>query len=167
MFFRTSFDSYPASTMKFAAATSFISLAGLVASISVPRDVKSCPEASRFGVASVVPNNTALSPGDDISISVDFTCGINTFGIVPRFLDYTIIVPPQSNNGFEVPIVLARRDFPAGATSDSFTTKIPHAFFVAGAVYNIELTNTYPTNGTDGSEVLIQGGFFQPITIST
>lgn len=83
-------------------------------------------------------------------------------------------------------MVLARRTLQAGALSDSFTAKvskavvnlrpgsdepltslkIPHGFFFAGAAYEVFFTNTYPINGTDGSEVLVQGGLAQGITIN-
>ena len=39
-------------------------------------------------------------------------------------MDYTIQVPAASNNGHEQPIVLARRKLAAGATSDTFSTKV-------------------------------------------
>ncbi|KAF8956698.1 hypothetical protein BDZ97DRAFT_1671087 [Flammula alnicola] len=150
--------------MKFAITTALFSLAGIVASANVPR--QACSEAVRFGVLSVSPSNTTFNAGDNISINVDLTCAINFFNIVPKFLDYSIIVPSSLNNGHEPPIVLARRTLQTGATSDSFTTEIPHAFFFAGAAYQVSFTNTYPINGTDGSQVLIQGGLSQAITIN-
>ncbi|KAF8064865.1 hypothetical protein FPV67DRAFT_158324 [Lyophyllum atratum] len=149
--------------MKFAISATIASLAGLVASTGIPR--QSCPQASRFGVLTVTPSG-AFNPGDNINIHVDFSCGINTFGIVPKYLDYTIEVPAASNNGHEPPIVLARRVYLAGAESDIFTTQIPHAFYFAGATTNLVFTNTYAIAGTDGSEVLVQGGVSAGITIN-
>ncbi|KAG6875341.1 hypothetical protein C0992_004221 [Termitomyces sp. T32_za158] len=151
--------------MKLAISATLLTFAGLVASTAVPRQF--CPEATRFGTFTVSPNT--VNPGDNVTISVNLDCGINQFGIRPKFLDFTIVVPAASNNGFEPPIVLARRDFnsPTGSTSDQFTAKIPLAkFYVAGAPYNILMTNTYPTPGTDGSDVLVQGGIFGGITIN-
>ncbi|KAG6910821.1 hypothetical protein DXG01_007136 [Tephrocybe rancida] len=149
--------------MKFAISTVLISLAGLVASNPVPR--QSCPQASRFGLIGVSP--TTVNPGDDITVTVDLNCAIKTFGIIPKYLDYTIEVPAAVNNGHEPPIVLARRDFAAGATSDVFTTKVPFGNYFAGAAYQVYLRNSYPVQGTDGSsEVLIQGGISASVTIN-
>ncbi|KAG6862529.1 hypothetical protein C0995_000077 [Termitomyces sp. Mi166 len=151
--------------MKLAIPTALLSLVGLVASTAVLR--QSCPEAVRFGILSVSP--TTVNPGDDITISVDLSCAINNFGIRPKFLDFSIVVPANSNNGHEPSIVLARRDFDssAGSTSFQFTTKVvPFAFYFAGAPYQVLLMDTYPINGTDGSEVLIQGGVYAGITIN-
>ncbi|KAG6853970.1 hypothetical protein C0991_011832 [Blastosporella zonata] len=110
--------------MKFAIAATLLSLVGFVASAAVPR--QSCPEASRFGVISVTPST--VSPGDEIIVTVDLTCAINSFDIIPKYLDYTIEVSSASNAikpPISVPpILLARRDFPAGATSDVFTTQV-------------------------------------------
>ncbi|KDR86067.1 hypothetical protein GALMADRAFT_235291 [Galerina marginata CBS 339.88] len=154
--------------MKFAISTAFLSFAGLVSSANIAAR-QFCAEAVRFGVLSVSSPTGASSfnAGDDIAIKVDLNCAVNHFNIVPRFLDYAINVPASVNNGHEPDIVLARRTLPAGALSDSFTTKIPHGFFFAGAAYQVIFTNTYPINGTDGSEVLIQEGMLQPITINT
>ncbi|KAJ3507319.1 hypothetical protein NLJ89_g6368 [Agrocybe chaxingu] len=111
--------------MKFAISTTLLYLSGLVASASVyPR--QSCPEATRFGILTVSSPSgaTSYNPGDDISIKVDLTCAVNDFGIVPAYLDYTIVVPASENNGHEPPIVLARRTVPAGSLLDEFTTKV-------------------------------------------
>ncbi|KAG6864173.1 hypothetical protein C0991_011876 [Blastosporella zonata] len=106
--------------MKFAIAATLLSFVGLVASTAVPR--QDCPQASRFGGMSVSP--TTVNPGDEITVTVDLTCAVNHFGIIPKYLDYTIEVPSASNNGHEPPIVIARREFAAGATSDVFTTQV-------------------------------------------
>ncbi|KAG6845458.1 hypothetical protein H0H87_008818 [Tephrocybe sp. NHM501043] len=148
--------------MKFAIPAA-LSLVGLVASTTIPR--QSCPEASRFGLLGVSP--TTVNPGDEVTVTVDLNCAVNHFGIVPRYLDYTIEVPEASNNGHEPPILLARRDFTAGATSDVFTAKVPFASYFAGAPYVIVLRNTYPVQGTDGSsEVLITGGISTGLNIN-
>ncbi|KAG6910819.1 hypothetical protein DXG01_007134 [Tephrocybe rancida] len=149
--------------IKFTLSAAILSLAGLVASTSVPR--QSCPNASRYGVLNVSP--TTVKPGDNITVTVDLNCGIGNFGIVPRYLDYKIEVPTASNNGHEPPIVLARRDFVAGgANLDVFTVKVPFSFYFAGAPYVVALHNTYPVQGSDGSEVLIEGEVYIDLTIN-
>ncbi|KAG6909426.1 hypothetical protein DXG01_000579 [Tephrocybe rancida] len=149
--------------MKFSISTIVLYLAAVVASTQVRRQF--CPQASRFGVISVSP--TTVSPGDDITVTVDLNCAVNSFGIVPAFLDYTIEVPAAVNNGFEAPIVLARRTLADKATSDVFTAKVPFGNYFAGAAYQVYLRNTYPIKGTDGSsEVLVQGGISAFVTIN-
>ncbi|PPQ91578.1 hypothetical protein CVT25_012649 [Psilocybe cyanescens] len=150
--------------MKFTISTILLAIAGFVASANIPAIV--CSEADRFGVISISPSGKPFNAGDNISIHIDFTCAITHSGIVPKFLDYTIEVPAPLNNGFEPTISLARRTLSPGATVDSFTTKIPHEFFTAGAPYSVVLTDTYPINGTDGSEVLREGGVLASITIN-
>ncbi|GLB40348.1 hypothetical protein LshimejAT787_0802190 [Lyophyllum shimeji] len=153
--------------MKFASSAAVLSLAGLVAasSLNIPR--QNCPEATRFGVLSVSPTDTPLNPGDNFNVNVDFNCGMNNFGIVPKFLDYTIVVPAPNNNGHEQPIVLARRTLAAGATADTFTAQVPHGFYFKGAQYSLLLTNNYPIKGTDGSEVIVQGGIYAGLNLNT
>ncbi|KAF8071877.1 hypothetical protein FPV67DRAFT_903098 [Lyophyllum atratum] len=152
--------------MKFTISAALLSLAGLVASSSINVPRQSCPEASRFGILTVTPS-TPLNPGDDFTVSVDLKCAVNNFGIVPTYLDYTIIVPSQVNNGHEPPMVIARRTLAAGATSDTFTTTVPHGFYFEGAPYSVQFVNTYPIQGTDGSEVLVQGSITAGININT
>ncbi|PPQ87906.1 hypothetical protein CVT25_001248 [Psilocybe cyanescens] len=149
--------------MKFAISAALLSLTGVVSATSIASR-QGCPQASRFG--NIIVSPTTVSAGDSINISVDLTCGVKNFGIVPQFLDYSIEVPAASNNGFQQPIILARRAIPAGSLSDSFTTTIPHGFFVANSNYNIVLSNIYNINGTDGSPVLVRGGVLEPITIN-
>ncbi|KAG6845461.1 hypothetical protein H0H87_008821 [Tephrocybe sp. NHM501043] len=143
--------------MKFTLSAALLSFASIAASSSI-RLPRSCPEASRFGDLTVSP--TTVSPGDSITVNVDLECAINSFGHVPKYLDYTLEVPASSNNGYEVPVVLARREFTAGATSDTFTVQVPFASYFAGGAYGVHLRNTYSTQGTDGSEVLIEGGVY-------
>jgi len=59
-----------------------------------------------------------------INVKVDLTCGVQNFGLIPQFLDYSLEVLPPNNNGFENPIILARHAIPAGALSDSITTTV-------------------------------------------
>ncbi|PPQ66986.1 hypothetical protein CVT26_009944 [Gymnopilus dilepis] len=152
--------------MKSTVSAALLSMVSLASASLLPR--QSCPEASRFGNLSFSSptNATSFNAGDPIQIKVDFNCAINNFGIKPQFFDYLIEVPAEQNNGHEAPIVLARRTLAGGATTDKFDTTIPHAFFFAGAPYNLVLTDTYPTQGTDGSQVLLQGGVELPITIN-
>lgn len=134
--------------MKLTISAALLSFAGLVMCTAVSR--QPCPEAVRFGILSVSP--TTLNPGDvcfhhfkaflktwfqlwvvqDITISVDLNCAINNFGIIPKFLDFSIVVPGDLNNGHEPNIVLARRDFDSstGSTSDQFTTKVRQTYQV-------------------------------------
>ncbi|KAF8888182.1 hypothetical protein CPB84DRAFT_1849695 [Gymnopilus junonius] len=153
--------------MKFAFTTALVSLAGLVSATVLPR--QSCPDASRFGILAISSptNATSYSPGDPINVHVDFHCAVTNYDIVPQFIDYTIEVPANQNNGHEAPIVLARRTLAAGATTDEFSTTIPFAFYFAGAPYNVVLTDTYPVEGTDGtSQFLLEGSVEVPITIN-
>ena len=129
----------------FTSTTTLLSLAGLVAATAVPRQF--CPQASRFGTFSVSP--TTVNPGDvclclhvpflvltselfgqEITISTDLSCAIDNFGIIPKYLDYSIFVPSDSNSGHEPNIVLARRDFDfsAGLTSDQFTNTVRFSY---------------------------------------
>ncbi|PPQ79553.1 hypothetical protein CVT25_003435 [Psilocybe cyanescens] len=149
-------------TMKFAISAGLLSLAGLVASANVGRTA--CDEAARFGVLTVSP--TTFRAGDTIKISTDVTCGVQNFGLIPQFLDYSIEVLPPNNNGFEQPIVLARHALPNGALSDTFNVKVPHGFFF-NATYTLLLNNLHNINGTDGSPVLVRGETesTEPITV--
>ncbi|KAH9483438.1 hypothetical protein JR316_0002906 [Psilocybe cubensis] len=148
--------------MKFSVSAALFSFAGFVSASTVVSR-QSCPQATRFGVMTVSP--TTVKAGDTIHISVDLTCGVKNFKIIPKFIDYTIEVPSNANNGFQPPIVLARRTIPAGALSDSFTTTIPHGYYVANSPYNVVLTNIHNIDGTDGSPVLVEGGVLEPIKI--
>ncbi|KAF9553520.1 hypothetical protein CPC08DRAFT_612816, partial [Agrocybe pediades] len=139
-----------------------LSLVSLVAAGNVARTV-GCSEADRFGVVTVSP--TTVKAGDSITINVDLHCAVQNFGIGAQFLDYTIEVPAANNNGHEAPIVLARHAIATNALSDSLTTTVPHAFFFAGANYNVVVTNVYPSPGSDGSQVILEGGTLTPITI--
>ncbi|CAA7267784.1 unnamed protein product [Cyclocybe aegerita] len=153
--------------MKFAISTAVLYLAGLVASASV-LPCQSCLQATRFGILTVSSPTgaTSYNPGDDIHIKVDLTCTVNYFGIVPTYLNYTIVVPASENNGHEPPIVLAHHMILAGSLSDEFSTQIPYAFYFSGTPYTVVFTNTYPINGTDGSQVLIQGGLSQVTAVA-
>ncbi|KAG5642036.1 hypothetical protein DXG03_003762 [Asterophora parasitica] len=153
--------------MKFALSATLLSLASLALSASVPPS-QQCSQATRFGVASVSPNGTTLNADlfiQKISINVNFSCGIQQFNIVPKYLDYYLEVQ-EGNNGHQPPILLARREFKTGATSDSFTVKIPHGYFFPNAKNVVAIWNTYTTKGTDGSNVFVKGGVFVPININ-
>ncbi|PPQ75631.1 hypothetical protein CVT26_001551 [Gymnopilus dilepis] len=153
--------------MKFSFSAAFLSMVALASASVLPRE--SCPDASRFGVLSYSSPTgaTSYSAGDAIHVHVDFDCAINYYGIKPQFFDYLIEVPANANNGYEAPIVLgARRTLADGATTDDFDTTIPHGYYFANAAYNIFLVDTYPTQGTDGSEILLQGSVEVPITIN-
>ncbi|KAF9235975.1 hypothetical protein BU15DRAFT_64424 [Melanogaster broomeanus] len=146
--------------MRFALAAVVASLFALVS--AVPHARQSCPEATRFGVLSVSP--TTVSAGDSLTITADFTCAISYFGINPEYTDYYFEVP-VGNNGYEPPILLARRTLASGATSDSFTVEVPYAYYF-NASYVVMLDTTYPTTGTNGAPYSVVGGVEAPITIN-
>ncbi|KAK0215501.1 hypothetical protein IW262DRAFT_1400671 [Armillaria fumosa] len=128
-----------------------------------------CAEASRFGNVQVVPTN--LQPGTDFTINVNLECAVEYFGIIPRYTDFYIEVPEPYNNGYEPAILLARRDYtlpaPPLSPTFNFTAQLPHYPYTEGASYTIFLSTTYPINGTDGSEVLIQGGVYTVVNITS
>ncbi|KAJ7590253.1 hypothetical protein C8J56DRAFT_937202 [Mycena floridula] len=155
--------------MKFSSVLAALTSLAVVSATPAAR--ASCAEASRFGDLTVVP--TDLTVGASFTIHVDLSCAINNFDIVPKFLDYSLVVPSNVNNGHEPPIVLARRTFTPPSVSnpgafDTFSAQIPfYDGYFAGASYNIQLTTTYPQNATVEGEpdVLIQGGVFSPINL--
>ncbi|PBK87828.1 hypothetical protein ARMGADRAFT_1016415 [Armillaria gallica] len=154
--------------MKLATVFAF-ALAAVGTNASAIGKRQSCPEAVRFGIPHIVPSD--LQPGTDFTINVDFGCAVNYFGIIPRYIDFYIEVP-SGNNGYEPPILLARRDFgvpaPPLSPAFTFTGQFPHYSFTEGAAYDIATNIIYPVNGTDGSEVLIQGGVtYLPITVTS
>ncbi|EIN05188.1 hypothetical protein PUNSTDRAFT_116082 [Punctularia strigosozonata HHB-11173 SS5] len=126
---------------------------------------QSCAEAARFGVATANPSTAA--PGDDVTITADFTCSFSR-GIVPEWVEYKLEVV-QNNNGFEAPILLARHQF-AGTSASPFdvtNVTIPHASYVDGATYTPIMYIIYPTSGTDGSPVDVQGGVNVNLKVQT
>ncbi|KAJ7573946.1 hypothetical protein C8J56DRAFT_839609, partial [Mycena floridula] len=154
--------------MKFSSVLAALTSLAVVSATPAARAL-SCAEASRYGDLTVTP--TDLTPGASFTIHNDLACAIENFGHVPKSLDYSLVVPPNVNNGFESSIVIARRTFDAtsGATVDTFTAQIPfYAGYFKGAAYNIELTLTYPQKATVAGEpdVLLQGGVFSPINLT-
>ncbi|KAH9479335.1 hypothetical protein JR316_0007925 [Psilocybe cubensis] len=151
--------------MKFTASAVFFSLASLVASASISK--RNCVPAAKFGALSAFPS--MISPGETLNIAVNFNCGAQ-FGVSPQFLEYTLEVPENVNNG-EQPILLAQRPFSIAPgtiqPSDNFALPLPHAFYTPGATYNLVLNVVYPTNGTDGSTVLLKGSTSVPMSISS
>ncbi|KZS88442.1 hypothetical protein SISNIDRAFT_498025 [Sistotremastrum niveocremeum HHB9708] len=144
--------------MKFAIPATVLSLFAFANAASVlPRQAGFCPEASRFGILGVKPTN--LSPGDKFTITANFTCGINQYNIVPKYIDYYIEVPENVNNGHEPPILLARRTFSKShGDVDKFTTHLPDAFYFTGAAYTVQMDITYAINGTLGKPFYVVGG---------
>ncbi|EPQ51877.1 hypothetical protein GLOTRDRAFT_107956 [Gloeophyllum trabeum ATCC 11539] len=122
-----------------------------------------CSEADRFGGVAVSP--TTFAAGDNVQISADFTCAVQHYGHIPKYTDYYIEVP-QGNNGHEPPILLARREPAAGATSDSFSVQIPHAYYFGDASYVVIMDVTFASNGTDGSPYYSVGGVEAPVIIT-
>ncbi|KZT37294.1 hypothetical protein SISSUDRAFT_1006312 [Sistotremastrum suecicum HHB10207 ss-3] len=148
--------------MKSILSVALLSLVGAATSSAVPR---SCPESSQFGVLTVSP--TTLQPGSTFAINTDFTCSVDQFSIVPKYLDYYIEVPENSNNGHEPPVLLARRQFSTShGLTDSFTTTVPKLNYFEGAPYVVQVDVTYPIQGTDGEPVYIVGGTEASISLS-
>ncbi|KZT40362.1 hypothetical protein SISSUDRAFT_1044252 [Sistotremastrum suecicum HHB10207 ss-3] len=149
--------------MKSTFSVALLALIGAATSTVLPR---SCPESSQFGVLTATPTN--LKPGETFSINADFTCAVQQFNIVPKYLDYYIEVLENSNNGHEPPILLARRQFSgAHPLKDHFRIALPRTNYVAGAPYVVQLDVTYPINGTDGKPVFIQGGTEASLNITS
>ncbi|KAG8213118.1 hypothetical protein J3R82DRAFT_11516 [Butyriboletus roseoflavus] len=145
-----------------------LTLAAIVASAAVlvgaaPQARQSCAEASQYGVVTISP--TTVSAGDTLTVNGDFSCAVDYFGHIPEYTDYYIEVP-TNNNGYEPPILLARRTLAPGSTSDSFTVQVPDATYFAGAGYVVMLETTYPVNGTNGIPYSIVGGIETGITIN-
>ena len=59
------------------------------------------------------------------TITTDFTCSFQK-GVHPVYTDYYVIVPAEENNGFEPPVLLARREPNVTASSpvDTFTGNV-------------------------------------------
>ncbi|EPQ52567.1 hypothetical protein GLOTRDRAFT_95456 [Gloeophyllum trabeum ATCC 11539] len=137
--------------MKFFAATLVSSLLAIASAAPALQ----CFEAQKFGGVTVSPSTFAS--GDTVQIDADFRCAVEYYGHIPKYTDYYIEVP-TNNNGNEPPILLARREPAAGATSDSFTVQIPHAYYFKDANYDIVMDVTFASNGTDGSPYYSVGG---------
>ncbi|KAG1826571.1 hypothetical protein EV424DRAFT_1486102 [Suillus variegatus] len=134
-----------------------------VFAVATPAAAQACAEANRFGVVTISP--TTLSPGETFTVAANFSCAVQ-FGVKPEFTDYYIEVP-VGNNGFEPPILLARRTLnPSSATPllDSFTTQLPFALYF-NASYVVTLDTTYPVNGSNGSPYSVVGSADFPINI--
>ncbi|KAK0452083.1 uncharacterized protein EV420DRAFT_691202 [Desarmillaria tabescens] len=154
--------------MKLTSVLAF-ALAAVGTSASAIGQRQFCPEASRFGNLQVVPSD--LQPGTWFTIHADFSCAVNYFGIVPRYTDFYIEVP-SGNNGHEPPILVDRREFslPAPPLSPAltFTAQFPYyPGLFEGAAYALALHTTYPINGTDGSEILVQGGVYAGLNVTS
>ncbi|KAG1876030.1 hypothetical protein C8R48DRAFT_591540 [Suillus tomentosus] len=148
--------------MQLSFSTAIATLAAVFA-VATPATALFCAEAERFGVVTVSP--TTLSPGETFTVTANFSCAAQ-LGVNPEYIDYYIEVP-VNNNGFEPPILLARRTLdPSSATPllDSFTTQLPYANYFNSS-YVVILDTTYPVNGTNGSPYSVVGGVEIPITI--
>ena len=55
-------------------------------------------------------------------MNANFTCAAQ-LGVHPQYTDYYIEVP-VNNNGYEPPILLARRTLSNGSLLDTFTTQV-------------------------------------------
>jgi len=66
-----------------------------------------------------------------MTVAVDPTCGIQNFGIVPEFIEYSLQVLPPNNNGSpaEEPIVLGVNSFNgAGGPFDALVATVSTIF---------------------------------------
>lgn len=115
-------------------------------------------------------------------MNANFTCSAQ-LGVRPQYTDYYIEVP-VNNNGYEPPILLARRTLSTGSLVDQFTTQVsfsgrvfhvqkfdgssqlPYAYYFASSSYVVMLDTTYPETGTDGSSYSVVGGVESPITLT-
>ncbi|KZP17709.1 hypothetical protein FIBSPDRAFT_714409, partial [Athelia psychrophila] len=123
-----------------------------------------CPEAARYGSLQVSPSTVAA--GDSVNIYTNLTCPLSPqYEIVPKYLDYYIEVL-TNNNGHELPILLARREFDTSLTFDNFTTTIPDGNYFAGAAYSVYVDITYPVNGTTGAPYYQVAGTYGSINIT-
>ncbi|KAG2131348.1 hypothetical protein DEU56DRAFT_814071 [Suillus clintonianus] len=148
--------------MQLSFSTVFASLAAVLA-VATPAAAQQCFEASRFGNVNVSP--TTLSPGDTFTVKANFTCAAQ-FGIHPQYTDYYIEVP-VNNNGYEPPILLARRTLNASSPTpllDQFTMQLPYAYYF-NASYVVMLDVTYSQSGTNSSSYSVVGGIETPIKI--
>ncbi|KAG1840700.1 hypothetical protein DFJ58DRAFT_87505 [Suillus subalutaceus] len=140
--------------MQLSFSTAIATLAAVFAVVA-PAAAQSCSEATRFGVVTVSP--TTLSPGDTFTVTANFSCAVQ-FGVNPQYTDYYIEVP-VNNNGYEPPILLARRTLNANSETplfDQFTTQLPYAVYF-NASYVVMLDTTYPVNGTNGTYSVVGG----------
>ncbi|KAJ7028597.1 ricin B lectin domain-containing protein [Mycena alexandri] len=140
--------------------TVLVALASLVST-------QRCNEAQRFGSLQVP---LTLSLGQPFTVTVNFTCAIEGFGIVPTYLDYYIEVL-IGNNGHEPPIYIARRTYNQSASPpvDTFTATLPYWAWFAfpGAQYQFVLDTSYMIPGTNGPPVLVvEGTASAPINIT-
>ncbi|KAJ7722588.1 hypothetical protein B0H16DRAFT_1600030 [Mycena metata] len=140
----------------------------VLAAIASLVSAQGCAEAQRFGILQM--SSLTLSPGQTFTVTVNLTCAIEWFGIVPTYLDYHIEVP-VGNNGHEPPIYIARRTYNQSASPpvDTFAATLPYWswFTFPGAQYQLVLDNSYMVAGTNGSPVMVVGGTSQPINIAT
>lgn len=91
-------------------------------------------------------------------MTANFTCAAQ-FDVHPQYTDYYIEVP-VNNNGYEPPILLARRTLNASSETplfDQFTTQLPYAYYFNTSSYVVMLETTYPQNGTNGSYSIVGG----------
>ncbi|KAG0695590.1 hypothetical protein DFH29DRAFT_1005303, partial [Suillus ampliporus] len=94
---------------------------------------------------------STLSPGDTFNVTANFTCAAQ-FGVYPQYIDYYIEVP-VNNNGYEPPILLARRTLNASSPTplvDEFTTQLPYAYYYNTSNYVVMLETTFPQGEAGG-----------------
>ncbi|KAG1729640.1 uncharacterized protein EDB91DRAFT_1159128 [Suillus paluster] len=148
--------------MKLSFSTAIVTFAAVLAA-GTPAAAQSCSEAERFGIVTVTPST--LSPGDNFTVTANFTCA-GQLGVHPQYTDYYIEVP-VNNNGYEPPILLARRTLNASSPTplfDEFTVQLPYAYYF-NASYVVMLDTTYPETGANGSTYSVVGSVEHNIAI--
>ncbi|KAG1729653.1 uncharacterized protein EDB91DRAFT_1159136 [Suillus paluster] len=148
--------------MKLSFSTAIATFAAVLAA-ATPAAAQLCFQASRFGIITVTPST--LSPGDNFTVTANFTCAAQ-LGVRPKYTDYYIEVP-VNNNGYEPPILLARRTLNASSPTplfDEFTVQLPYADYF-NASYVVMLETTFPQTGANGSTYFVVGGIEHNIAI--
>ncbi|KAE9402566.1 hypothetical protein BT96DRAFT_974193 [Gymnopus androsaceus JB14] len=137
-----------------------------VSALAAPAFAQSCAEASRFGDLTFSPNPIVL--GEPVTFNASFACATE-LGYAPLYTDYTLVVPPANNTGFQAPIYFARRDAPAGG-NDVFTVTFDpnYSQFTTypDAQYEIILAATHVAESDSYGQTLIQGEVEFAVTIN-
>ncbi|KAH7924388.1 hypothetical protein BV22DRAFT_1047516 [Leucogyrophana mollusca] len=147
--------------MQFTLSAILASFVAVATAATVPVSPAACAQADRFGDITIEPST--LSPGENFTVTANFTCAIQ-LGVNPEHTDYYIEVP-TNNNGYEPPILIARRTL-ATPPIDSFNATLPYANYFANASYAFVLDTTYAVNGTNGSPYSQVGETETSITIT-
>ncbi|EIM90139.1 uncharacterized protein STEHIDRAFT_166389 [Stereum hirsutum FP-91666 SS1] len=140
------------------ASTFAVLLAACSSALASPTPRQSCSEASRYGATSL--SNSNLAPGDAFTLTWTDDCGAQ-YNIIPKYVDFSIV--PSSGAS----VIIGRYDYDGGAEGISFDTTLPAYYYESGATFNVKTTLTYPNAGPTGEQVLVQGGLYTPLTITS